>query len=86
MPGAIILNEDWSEYDKRKMANSEEVHLFNCKEGWEATYLFNVLQKRFDFLLSETTVLKAIDSTCKEMDEPVSREYFLDEVMLKLIS
>jgi hypothetical protein len=86
MTGAIILNEDWSEYNRKKAANNEDISLFNCGQEWEVQYLIDMLHKRFEFLLSDITLIKAVTATCEETGHPVSRERFVDDVMLKLIS
>jgi hypothetical protein len=34
-----ILNEDWSDYDDRKIRDRRDGSKFSCEERWEVEYL-----------------------------------------------
>ena len=84
MPGTILLQHDWKDYDKRKMREKRSTMMFCCKQPWEARYLASkILQLYPDITID--AVHRQILLCCMDMPQPVAREEFINQVMLKLI-
>lgn len=84
MPHAV-LNEDWSDYDDRKIRDGRDRSKFACTEPWEVTYLVNKLKKHYPYK-TESAINTAIESCCKSVGSPHPREKFVECVTTKLDS
>jgi hypothetical protein len=78
-----ILNEDWSEYDNRKIRDNRDKSKFSCEEPWEVDYLVRKLQKQFPKKTAEQ-IRAAISSCCLTVRAPRPREAFVKCVVGKL--
>ena len=78
-----VLNEDWTDYDNRKIRDRLDTKIFSCSEEWEVYYLiFKIRSVYPDF--SERKIKTAISSCCKSMEEGHPRESFVKCVMFQL--
>lgn len=77
-----ILNEDWSDYDNRKL-KGVDARYFSCEEEWERNYLVRKIRKFYP-QYSETAIQAAIASCCKQVPAPRPRKQFVECVMSKL--
>lgn len=84
MPGTLILNEDWSDYDKKKSREAGDKSKFSSEEKWEVEYLVRKIVKRYHFIL-EGKIRKAIEACSREIPAPHPREEFVHCVMRKLL-
>lgn len=78
-----VLNEDWSEYDNRKIRDGRDRSKVSCEEIWEVNYLVSKLKKHFPYK-TETAIREAIQSCCQTVPAPRPREKFVDCVTNKL--
>jgi hypothetical protein len=78
-----ILNEDWSDYDNRKIRDNRDKSKFSCEESWEVDYLVRKTQKHFP-LKTEAQIRTAITSCCLTVKAPRPREEFVKCVAGKL--
>jgi hypothetical protein len=83
MPAKHVLEEDWSDYDNRKIRDKRDARYFSCTEEWEVDYLKRKIKKTHPFL-DETKILAAIRSCCREIAGNHPREPFVECVMGKL--
>jgi hypothetical protein len=77
-----ILNEDWEEYDNRKIRDRK---FFACTEPWEVDYLVTVTRKAYPHY-SESAKRAAITACCRTVGAPHPREKFVACVMERLRS
>jgi hypothetical protein len=77
-----ILNEDWEDYDNRKIRDSRDSRYFSCEEPWEVDYLVKKIKKHKGN--SEQEIKNAIASCCKTIAAPRPRKTFVECVMSKL--
>jgi hypothetical protein len=78
-----ILNEDWSDYDNRKIIERKDDSKFSCEERWEVEYLADKLKKHYP-LKSHQTILQAISQCCIKARAPHPRERFVECVTSNL--
>lgn len=83
MSAQRILNENWSDYDNKKIRDKRDSRYFACDEKWEVVYLINKIKKHFPFYSNEQ-ILKAIQSCCKTVPAPRPRKTFVECVMSKI--
>jgi hypothetical protein len=77
-----ILNEDWEDYDNRKIRDSRDSRYFSCEEPWEVDYLVKKIKKHKGS--TEQEIKNAIASCCKTIAAPRPRKTFVECVMSKL--
>lgn len=82
MTALKILNEDWEDYDNRKLKGQDK-KFFSCTEPWEVDYLVKKIKKHYPNY-SETTIRNAIASCCKTVEAPRPRKEFVACVVSKL--
>lgn len=78
-----VLNEDWEDYDNRKIRDQRDGRYFSCDEPWEVDYLIRKIRK-YKPLISDQTILSAIQSCCRTTAAPRPRKSFVECVMSKL--
>lgn len=78
-----ILNENWSDYDNKKIRDKRDSRYFACDETWEVDYLFKKIKKHFPFH-NDTQIFNAIRSCCKTVAAPRPRTEFVKCVIEKL--
>ncbi|GAA4204905.1 hypothetical protein GCM10022289_23590 [Pedobacter jeongneungensis] len=77
-----ILNEDWNEYDNRKIRDKRDAKFFSCEEKWEVDYLVAKIKKHKSN--PEQEIRNAIAACCKTVSAPRPRKQFVECVMSKL--
>jgi hypothetical protein len=78
-----ILNEDWSDYDDRKIRNRRDRSKFSCEERLEVEYLADKLKRHYP-QKSHQVLLQAISGCCQKAGAPHSRESFVECVTSNL--
>jgi hypothetical protein len=78
-----ILNEDWTDYDNKKIRDKRDGKYFSCGEEWEVNHLLKKIKKHYPSH-SDTEILNVIKSCCKSVAAPRPRETFIDCVIFKL--
>jgi len=46
MPVKHILEEDWSDYDNKKIRDNRDAKFFACTETWEVDYLKEKIKRQ----------------------------------------
>ena len=80
---ARVLNEDWSDYDNRKIRDRRDSKDFSCTESWEVNYLLGKIRKVYP-VYSEETIRNAIKACCQSVGAPHPRRSFVECVMKRL--
>lgn len=80
-----ILNEDWTDYDDRKIRDKRDSNFFACSESWEVNYLINKIRKHYP-MYTESQIKNAIAACCNAIAAPRPRKQFVECVMLRLRS
>lgn len=83
MSAKKILNEDWSDYDNKKIKDKRDSRNFSCSELWEVTYLIGKISKHHP-KLPDSLIRTAIHSCCSSLSTPHPRELFVECVAIKL--
>ena len=78
-----ILNENWDDYDNKKIRDKRDSVFFACTEQWEVEYLVSKIKKHFPHH-SEATIRNAIVSCCRTIDSPHPRQKLVQCVVSKL--
>lgn len=78
-----ILNEDWSDYDNKKIKGRPDSKDFACTETWEVNYLVLKIRKVYS-QYSEQSIKDAISTCCKSLGAPHPRKTFVECVMKRL--
>ena len=78
-----ILNEDWSDYDDRKIRDRRDARHFSCTEAWEVNYLVDKIKKAYP-LYSDQNIRSAIGTCCAILGAPHPRRPFVECVMKRL--
>ena len=82
MPGNV-LNENWSDYDNRKIRDRRDAKDFACTEDWEINYLIVKIRKVYP-VYTEEAIRSAIRACCKGVSAPHPRSSFVECVMKRL--
>lgn len=77
------LNEDWEDYDNRKIRDRRDGAFFSCDEPWEVDYLVKVIKKYKPFI-SEVAIRQAIEACCGIVRAPRPRGEFVTCVLNRL--
>lgn len=78
-----ILNEDWEDYDNRKIRGRKDSAFFSCDEPWEVDYLVGKLRRRFPFK-ADTALRSAIQDCCRTVAGNKPRDKFVACVVNRL--
>jgi hypothetical protein len=78
-----ILNENWDDYDNKKIRDNRDARFFACTESWEVDYLVKKIKKLY-LNLSEEQIRVAIKSCCLSILAPHPRRTFVKCVVDKL--
>ncbi len=78
-----VLNEDWSDYDNRKIRDSRDARFFACTETWELDYLVNKIRKVYP-QYSEYIIRITITTCCRTVGSPHPRWEFVECVIRRL--
>ena len=77
-----VLNEDWEDYDNRKIRDKRDRAFFSCEEPWEVDYLVKKIIKVHGH--SESRIRVAISMCCREVLGNKPRAKFVECVMRRL--
>ena len=83
MSAQRILNENWSDYDNKKIRDNRDSKYFACDEKWEIDYLIRYIKKHYPYH-NDAQILNAIASCCKTVPAPRPRIDFVECVVSKL--
>ena len=78
-----VLNEDWSEYDNRKISDGRDRAFFSCEESWEVEFLVRQIRKHKP-MKSDAEVKSAIAYCCRFIPGNKPRKAFVECVMDRL--
>lgn len=78
-----VLNEDWSDYDNRKIRDNRDARFFFCEEQWERDYLIRKIQKFYPWY-TKTMIDRAINQCCQSIMALRPREKFVQCVVQRL--
>lgn len=78
-----VLNEDWSDYDSRKLRDRRDARYFSFTENWELDYLVRKYKKAHPYL-SESAIKTAISECCGKNPAQRPREQFIECVSERL--
>ncbi len=78
-----ILNENWSDYDDRKMKSGSDSQNFAVTEEWEISYLVNKLVRYYPFI-QQATIRTAIQLCASSTPPPHPRNEFIECVANRL--
>jgi hypothetical protein len=78
-----VLNEDWSEYDNRKIRDGRDLAFFSCEESWEVDFLIRQIRKHKP-QVSDADVKSAISYCCRSIPGNKPRNAFVECVMDRL--
>jgi len=78
-----ILNEDWSEYDNRKIRDKRDARFVSCEEPWEIEYLVTKIGKHKP-KKTDAEIKTAIKQCCQTVPGNKPRPEFMECVMAKL--
>lgn len=84
MKHEIILKENWSDYDNKKIKDKRDKKYFSCEEDWEVNYLIDLIYKNFP-QYNKIRIRNTIYSCCQIKSAPRLREDFVKCVMSKLL-
>ncbi len=77
-----VLNEDWEDYDNKKIRGAVDSNKFSCDEPWEVDYLIKKLQKHYPYKTADA-IRAAVEACCKIAGNR-NREDFVDCVTKRL--
>jgi hypothetical protein len=78
-----ILNEDWTDYDNKKIRDSRDARFFSCEERWEVEYLLSKIRKHLPGK-TEDQIKEAIAHCCRTIHGNKPRKEFVACVMGRL--
>lgn len=79
----LLQEENWKEYDNKKIRDSRDRKFFACSESWEVEYLKNLIKSKHS-RFSEVQILNAIKNCCETNKAPHPRREFTECVLKKL--
>ena len=83
MSGIRILNENWDDYNNRKIRDNLDPASFLCNEKWEVEFLIAKIHRVYSHF-SEELIKNAIKACCRNTDSPRPRKDFVNCVMMRL--
>lgn len=78
-----VLNDDWTDYDNKKITGKADAKNFACTEPWEVDYLASKIRRLYPQYTSEL-IRTAIKECCKIIGAPHPRKTFVKCVMERL--
>lgn len=78
-----VLNEDWEDYDNKKIRDKRDGRFFSCEEEWEVDYLVKKIRKHLA-TKTEAEIREAIAKCCQTVKAPRPREEFVKCVFNRL--
>jgi hypothetical protein len=83
MSGIRILNENWQDYNERKIRENRDPEEFSCKENWEVDFLVSMIRRVYRHF-SEDLIKNAIKACCSNVTDARPRRDFVNCVMMRL--
>ena len=83
MSGIRILNENWEDYDDRKIRDHNDPTEFVCSEKWEVDFLVGKVRRVYSHF-SEDLIKNAIKACCNNTLVSRPRKDFVNCVMMRL--
>lgn len=83
MSGLRILNENWEDYNNRKIRENHDPLSFMCKEKWEVDFLIEKIRRIYSHF-PEELIKNAIKACCNNIERPRPRKDFVNCVMIRL--
>ena len=83
MSGIRILNENWEEYNERKINEQSDPAEFVCTEKWEVDFLTGKIRRVYAHY-SEELIKNAIKACCNNVQVSRPRKDFVNCVMMRL--
>ena len=77
-----VLNEDWSDYDNKKIRDNRDARFFSCEESWEVEYLLKKISRYVS--KADWQIRQAISECCKSISGNKPRKALVECVMAKL--
>jgi len=78
-----ILNEDWTDYDNKKIRDGRDGRFISCEESWEVEYLVGKIRKHLPGK-SDVQIKDAIAHCCHAVQGNKPRKEFVTCVMGRL--
>lgn len=79
----LLQEENWTEYDNKKIRDNRDRKFFACSEPWEVDYLKKLI-KRLHPRFSEEQIVTAIRNCCMTIQAPHPRRTFTECVLRRL--
>lgn len=84
MPLAKLLKEEnWIEYDNKKIKGKPDSKYFACTELWEVNYLKKIIKESHP-QFTDSKITEAIQACCKTIGSPHPRKTFVECVLKRL--
>ena len=83
MSGIRILNDNWDDYNNRKIRDNHDPASFVCNEKWEVDFLIGRIRRVYSHF-SEELINNAIKACCRNTEGPRPRKDFVNCVMMRL--
>lgn len=80
---SVLHEEDWSDYDNRKIRGGSDRNDFACTESWEVDYLVKKIHNQHPDI-STDQIRAAIKACCAQLRAPHPRAAFVTCVMKRL--
>lgn len=79
----LLAEENWADYDNRKIRDKRDSRFFACTETWEVDYLKALIRKKYPDL-SDSSISDAIKNCCMTNQSPHPRKTFTECVLKRL--
>lgn len=83
MTNSLLQEENWADYDNKKIRDGRDSRFFACTEQWEVDHLKKLLKKYFPSI-SESKINEAIQTCCKSIEAPRPRKEFIECILKHL--
>ena len=83
MSGIKILNDNWEDYNNRKIRENHDPAMFSCSENWEVDFLAAMIRRVYRHF-SEELIKNAIKMCCTNVKDTRPRKDFVNCVMMRL--
>jgi len=79
----LLKEENWTDYDNKKIKDQRDGRFFACTEKWEVDYLKDLIKRKHP-RFSEDQILSAIQNCCITIPAPRPRKTFIECVFKRL--
>lgn len=77
---SAVLNQDWQDYDEKKITQGIDPKNISCMVGWEVDYIVNKINSTLKHY-SIRNCRRAVNIACMATYTPAPRAKFLEQVM-----